>query len=86
MTLSTINSLEIALSAEKQGKWDEAHAIVAKLNHPLAYEIHAYLHRKKGDSDNALYWYGRASISQFNGDFSKEYLALEKKLQKLKES
>ena len=32
MTLSTINSLEIALSAEKQGKWDEAHAGVMKIS------------------------------------------------------
>jgi len=22
--------------------------------------VHAYLHRKEGDQDNAAYWYGRA--------------------------
>ena len=86
MTLSIINSLEIALSAEKQGKWDEAHAIVSQIKHPLAYEIHAYLHRKEGSLDNALFWYGRAGVGKFDGRFSEEYLSLEQKIQELKKA
>jgi len=46
MTLSIVQSLEITLSAAKMGQWDEAHSIVASIKHPLAYEIHAHLHRK----------------------------------------
>jgi len=80
MTLSIINALEIALSADKQGHWDEAHNIISGLKDPLAYEIHAYLHRKEGDLDNALFWYGRAGISPFNRPLATEYLELESKL------
>ena len=85
MTLSTQQSLEIALSAAKTGQWDEAHAIVSKIKHPVAYEIHAYLHRKAGDTDNAIYWYRRAGIHPYSGSFIEEYFDLEKTLQQLKQ-
>ena len=70
-----------SLSADKQGQWDEAHAVISKLKNPLAYEVHAYLHRKEGDTDNALFWYGRAGVHPFEGAYSEEYRLLEKKLQ-----
>jgi len=69
-----------SLSADKQGQWDEAHAVISKLKNPLAYEVHAYLHRKEGDTDNALFWYGRAGVPPFEGAYSEEYRLLEKKL------
>ncbi|HBD9439194.1 TPA: hypothetical protein ACWM1T_001775 [Legionella pneumophila] len=69
-----------SLSADKQGQWDEAHAIISQLKEPLAYEVHAYLHRKEGDADNALFWYGRAGVQPFEGAYSEEYRFLEQKL------
>lgn len=84
MTLSIVQSLEIALSAAKMGQWDEAHSIVASIKHPLAYEIHAHLHRKTDDIANALYWYNKAGIPPRTGTFSDEYDVLMQELEQLK--
>lgn len=84
MTLSITQSLEIALSADKLGKWDEAHSIVAGIKHPLAYEIHAYLHRKTGDIENACYWYNKAGMSPPKGTLSEEYKSLIDELERIK--
>lgn len=61
-----------ALKIEKHGDWDTAHQIVQDIEHPLAYWIHAYLHRKEPDIPNASYWYSRAGkpVSQY--DFDRE--------------
>jgi hypothetical protein len=50
-----------ALDSDKDGDWDEAHRIVQKLEYPLAYLVHAHLHREEGDLSNASYWYNRAN-------------------------
>ncbi len=50
-----------ALDLDKDGNWDGAHGIVQKLEHPLAYLVHAHLHREEGDLSNASYWYNRAN-------------------------
>ena len=62
-----------ALEIEKNGDWDTAHRIVQDIEHPLAYWIHAYLHRKEPDIANASYWYSRAGkpVSQY--DFDREW-------------
>ncbi|MEZ5105273.1 MAG: hypothetical protein R2757_12315 [Draconibacterium sp.] len=52
--------LLLALQTEKAGNWNKAHQIVQDLEHPHAYWIHAYLHRKEPDIMNAGYWYSRA--------------------------
>jgi len=49
-----------AIEEANAGRWDQAHSIVQKIEHPLAYWIHANLHREEGDSSNAQYWYSRA--------------------------
>lgn len=49
-----------ALWKEKQGQWDAAHQIVQECQGRTAAWVHAYLHRKEGDADNAAYWYRRA--------------------------
>ena len=50
-----------ALELDKAGNWDEAHKIVQKIESKESYQVHAYLHRKEGDRNNANYWYRRAS-------------------------
>lgn len=49
-----------ALWQEKDGQWDTAHRIVQESQGCDAAWVHAYLHRKEGDADNAAYWYRRA--------------------------
>lgn len=50
----------IALWQDKRGDWNAAHETVQDLEDATAAWIHAYLHRKEGDSSNARYWYRRA--------------------------
>ena len=41
-------------------EWDKAHSIIQDIGDTTASWIHAYLHRKEGDINNAGYWYHRA--------------------------
>ncbi len=68
----TIKLLKLAMEHDAKGKWDKAHEIVQNIKHELAYEIHAYLHRKEDDIDNARYWYQRVGIEPFTGSFESE--------------
>ena len=43
-----------------KGDWHQAHAQVDHLKDPASAWVHAYLHRKEGDTWNADYWYGKA--------------------------
>ncbi len=54
------DDLRKALVLDNQGDWDGAHRIVQQYSDPAACRIHAYLHRKEGDTTNAAYWYSRA--------------------------
>ena len=49
-----------ALWQEARGEWKRAHEIVQGEDTAEAAWVHAYLHRKEGDSANAGYWYRRA--------------------------
>ena len=50
----------VALWHDGRGDWDAAHHVAQDIASPDGSWIHAYLHRKEGDADNAAYWYGRA--------------------------
>lgn len=45
---------------DAKGDWKIAHDLVDSLAGEEAAWVHAYLHRKEGDSWNADYWYARA--------------------------
>jgi hypothetical protein len=45
---------------DTKGDWNTAHELIQDLNDKTAAHIHAYLHRKEGDTFNADYWYRRA--------------------------
>jgi hypothetical protein len=49
-----------ALWHDARGDWDRAHEVAQGVETPDGAWVHAYLHRKEGDPDNARYWYGRA--------------------------
>ncbi len=49
-----------ALWYDGKGDWTRAHDIAQEIHTPKGSWIHAYLHRKEGDSSNASYWYHMA--------------------------
>jgi hypothetical protein len=57
---SGLGSPLLALWYEARGNWNKAHELVQNDETAEAAWVHAYLHRKEGDLDNALYWYRRA--------------------------
>jgi hypothetical protein len=57
---ATLPPLLAALWWEAKGDWNQAHEIAQAENGADAAWVHAYLHRKEGDTTNAAYWYSRA--------------------------
>ena len=45
---------------DAKGDWKQAHEKAQEDESPAASWVHAYLHRKEGDQENAAYWYRRA--------------------------
>ena len=55
--------LSLALQAlwyEARGDWHKAHHLAQEEGSVSGAWVHAYLHRKEGDTGNAAYWYSRA--------------------------
>ena len=50
-----------ALWYDAKGDWEASHNLAQDVNTKDGSWIHAYLHRKEGDSGNASYWYHRAN-------------------------
>jgi hypothetical protein len=50
----------VALWHDAKGDWHSAHGVAQDIHDADGAWIHAYLHRKEGDADNAAYWYRRA--------------------------
>ena len=65
-----------ALWHEARGEWAKAHEIVQEGSGKAAARVHAYLHRKEGDSANADYWYKRAGAERPRGPLAKEWESL----------
>jgi len=61
---------------DKKGDWQKAHDLVDSLPGVEAAWIHAYLHRKEGDSWNADYWYARAKKVRPSYTLEKEWESL----------
>jgi hypothetical protein len=62
-----------ALWHDARGNWDAAHAIAQDIDDPTGAWVHAYLHRKEGDSGNAAYWYRRAGQSEAGDSLKAEW-------------
>ena len=69
-----------ALWHDARGDWQRAHQIVAAESCRAAARVHAYLHRKEGDSGNADYWYARARAARPHGRLEAEWEALVREL------
>lgn len=62
-----------ALWHDAREEWETAHRLVQDDGSAEAAWVHAYLHRKEGDSSNARYWYGQARKPEFRGTLSQEW-------------
>lgn len=49
-----------ALWYDAKNDWNKAHELIQDFADKNASWIHAYLHRKEGDTRNAVYWYTKA--------------------------
>ena len=45
---------------DKKYGWDEAHELIGDASDSDTAWVHAYLHRREGDLNNARYWYNRS--------------------------
>ncbi len=72
--------LSLALAAlwwDAKGDWNAAHEHVQRdEGNPECDWVHAYLHRKEGDSANAGYWYRSAGRKAANGALEHEWAAI----------
>jgi hypothetical protein len=71
-----LGTLGQALWYDGRGSWDRAHELVQSVPGPQAAAIHAYLHRKEGDSANADYWYARAGVKRPDDGLQMEWRRL----------
>jgi hypothetical protein len=68
--------LALALTAlwwDAKGDWGKAHELAQEDTGPEAAWVHAYLHRKEGDSSNAAYWYQCAHKLVERGSLADEW-------------
>jgi hypothetical protein len=66
----------MALWWDAIGDWTRSHAFVDELETPEGMAVHAYLHRKEGNTSNAEYWYERAGRRFYRATFDAEWQAL----------
>jgi len=62
-----------ALWHEAKDDWQRAHHLVQDENDRDSAWVHAYLHRKEGDLDNAGYWYRKAQQPASDQSLSQEW-------------
>jgi hypothetical protein len=58
---------------DAKGDWKQAHERAQEDEGPEASWVHAYLHRKEGDQENAAYWYRRAGKPVCRESFDGEW-------------
>ena len=79
------SELSLALAGlwwDAKGDWKRAHESAQQDEGPAGSWVHAYLHRKEGDSSNAGYWYGRAQKVPATISLEQEWLAITESLLK----
>ena len=69
-----------ALWWDAKGDWTRAHSLVDELESQDGMAVHAYLHRKEGQADNANYWYERAGRQHHRPDLIAEWQSLTESL------
>lgn len=82
---STPAGLSVYLEAlwyDAKDNWDKSHELIQDLSDDKAAWIHAYLHRKEGDTWNADYWYRKAGKKRPDLSLSEEWEQIAKALLK----
>jgi len=69
-----------ALWWDAKGDWNKAHEHAQAGANPEGDWVHAYLHRKEGDLDNAGYWYRRTGKTMPSGTLESEWEAIARAL------
>jgi hypothetical protein len=70
----------VGLWWDAKGDWTRAHESAQRDEGMAGSWVHAYLHRKEGDQDNAAYWYGRAGKAVCREPLDVEWLAIVRNL------
>jgi hypothetical protein len=65
-----------ALWWDAKGDWARSHDLVDELETAEGMAVHAYLHRKNGETSNSDYWYERAGRKFHRPAFDAEWQAL----------
>jgi len=68
--------LSVALAGlwwDAKGDWKRAHESAQQDEGPTGAWVHAYLHRKEGDTSNAAYWYTRAGRTPARNSLEQEW-------------
>jgi hypothetical protein len=65
-----------ALWLDARGDWNGAHEAAQADGGGAGDWVHAYLHRKEGDTGNAAYWYRRARKSVCRAPLDEEWAAI----------
>ena len=66
----------IGLWWDAKGDWKRAHESAQQDESRDGSWVHAYLHRKEGDQNNAAYWYSRAGKAVSQSSFEAESEAI----------
>ncbi len=70
---SAFHGALLALWWDARGDSERAHEVVQEIESGDSAWVHAYLHRKEGESGNAAYWYRRAGRPAETGDLHAEW-------------
>jgi len=65
---------------DAKGNWDKAHESAQGDEGPAGSWVHAYLHRKEGDTSNAGYWYRRADKPPARSSLEEEWIEIAESL------
>lgn len=65
-----------ALWYDAKDQWKTAHSLIDDMENKKACWVHAYLHRKEGDNNNADYWYTRAGRKRPSASLNIEWKEL----------
>jgi hypothetical protein len=77
------SDLSVALAGlwwDAKDNWKRAHESAQQDEGFAGSWVHAYLHRKEGDSSNADYWYRRADKPRCKDSLEHEWLAIAESL------
>ncbi len=68
-----MNNLLQALWFDAKGDWETAHELIQSVYTNEGAWVHAYLHRKEGDLENATHWYQKAGKTMPKNSLEEEW-------------